>query len=220
MQPYVGMLYAGIVAGVISGTVWANAHGLDAARANLAMLLLVLPALLGARLLYVALHWPAYRRNPGRILRRSEGGAALYGGLMSAVAVSPPLLAALKLPLGAFWDAAAICLLVGMIFTKVGCLANGCCSGRVNRRWRVPLQLLEAALAALLLLSCIPASHYLPFEGALFLSAAAAYGAGRWALEPLRETVDRVNGLSVNRALSLGVLLLSTTGFLLGWLAR
>lgn len=214
-QPYVVMLYLGIVAGVIGGSVWAGSHGLNPARVNAALLALVLPALLGARLLYVGLHWPVYRRDPKRILRRSDGGAALYGGLATAFVISLPLLSALGLPLGAFWDAATICLLVGMIFTKVGCLLNGCCAGRT----RIPLQLLEAGLAALILLGSIAASSRSPFAGALFLGALGAYGVARFAIEPVRNTVDQVSELSVNRTVSAGVAAISAATLLVAWFA-
>ena len=54
-------------------------------RALTATLLLLPPALFGARLLFVIAHWPAYRQEPRRMWRASEGGAAMYGGLLVAV---------------------------------------------------------------------------------------------------------------------------------------
>jgi phosphatidylglycerol---prolipoprotein diacylglyceryl transferase len=226
---YTAMLYIGVVFGVIGGTYGATVHRLDSGRVYTAMLLLVLPALAGARLLFVASHWNLYRRDLSRIWRRSEGGAALYGGLIAALAVSIPLLRALRLSLWAFWDAASVTMLVGMIFTKVGCLLNGCCAGRPtggrialylpNGRgvWcnRLPAQLMEASLAGLLLFGAVMAWDRLPFDGALFLSASAAYGVGRWGLETTRETVDRVGRLNLNRVISASLAGLSVAGFLL-----
>ncbi|MCW5979797.1 MAG: prolipoprotein diacylglyceryl transferase [Bryobacteraceae bacterium] len=208
------MLYLGIVAGILSGTVWAGSRGLDPARVNAAMLLLALPAMLGARLLFVGLHWSVYRRQPGRILRKSDAGAALFGGLAGALLTSLPLAKAFHLPLGAFWDAAAVCLLVGMIFTKIGCLLNGCCAGRS----RFPLQLLEAGLAASILCGALAVSDRLPFDGALFLAALAAYGAGRFILESRRETIARIGTVSLNRAVSAGCATLSAAALLFVWL--
>src|SRR5262249_35439152 len=149
----------------VGGTYGGSLHGLDPARTFAAMLLLILPALVGARLLHVAAHWPAYRRDPGRIWRRSEGGAAMYGGLVLAFLLSLPLLAGLSLPVGAFWDAATVTMLIGMVFTRAGCLLNGCCAGRPAEgplalwlpdargvwRRRLPTQLLEGGLGAVLL---------------------------------------------------------------------
>ncbi len=231
---YTAMLYLGVVFGVIGGTYGATLHGLDSARVFAALLLLVLPALVGARFLFVASYWEIYRREPSRIWRRSDGGAALYGGLLVSFLTSLPLLAALGIPLGGFWDAATITILIGMIFTKIGCLLNGCCAGRPTRGslglylpdargvWcqRLPSQLLEAGLAALLLLGSAAVWNRLPFDGALFLYALAAYGVGRWGLESTRETIDRIGRVSLHRAISAALVGISAASFLFVWLLR
>jgi phosphatidylglycerol:prolipoprotein diacylglycerol transferase len=94
------------------------------------MLLLFFPALIGSRLLFVAFHWELYRHQPRRIWERAGGGAALYGGLILSFLASLPLLKALAIDPLAFWDAGAIAILIGMVFTKFGCLLHGCCAGR------------------------------------------------------------------------------------------
>src|SRR5581483_11539576 len=111
---YRAMLYIGIVTGILLATRWAGLHGLSASKVNAALLILVLPALAGARLLFVATHWERFRRHPQRIWRRTDGGAALFGGLVLAVALSVPLLRAIGIAFGAFWDAAIIAMLVGI----------------------------------------------------------------------------------------------------------
>jgi prolipoprotein diacylglyceryltransferase len=190
----------------------------------------MVPALLGARLLYVALNWRTYRNDPTRIWRLSDGGAALYGGLTASFAFSLPLLAILRLPVLPFWDAATITMLIGMVFTKIGCHWNGCCAGRpVNgrmglvlanaqgiRRRRVPVQLIEALLALMLLLGSIVFWNREPPPGAVFLAALGAYGAGRWALEATRETITLIGPISLNRAISAALVAISAAGFVLG----
>jgi phosphatidylglycerol---prolipoprotein diacylglyceryl transferase len=231
---YPAMLYLGVVFGVIGGTYTAALHGLDPTRVYSAMLLLLLPTLVGARLLFVASHWEVYRREPSRIWRRSEGGAALYGGLLASFLFSLPLLAALGISVAGFWDAAAIAMLIGMVLTRFGCLLNGCCAGRPtdgalalhlpNEQgvWyrRVPAQPLEAGLAVLLLVISITARSRFPFDGVLFLTALAGYGLGRWWLESTRETIDRVGSLSLHRSISASLVALSTVGLLLIWLYK
>ncbi len=232
IHAYPAMLYLGLVLGVIGGTYAATLHGLDPVRIYAAMLLLVLPALVGARLLFVAAHWAIYRREPRRIWQRSEGGAAMYGGLVLAFLLSVPLLSAMGIPIGAFWDAAIITILIGMVFTRVGCLLNGCCTGRPSEgpltlclpnvhgvwRQRLPTQLLEAGLGAMLLLGSILAWNRLPFDGALFLLNVAGYGIGRWGLEVTRERMDRVGTVSLQRAISVGLVAVAIGTFLLIWL--
>ena len=87
---YPAFLYLGLVSGTIAGDYAAHMAGLNAAAVVAAIVILTIPALAGARLLFVASHWPLYRRQLDRIWRRGDGGAALHGGLLMAVAVSIP----------------------------------------------------------------------------------------------------------------------------------
>jgi len=231
---YPAMLYLGLVLGVFGGTYAATLHGLDTGRVYAAMLLLILPALVGARLLFVASYWNLYRTDPARIWRKSDGGAALYGGLIVSFLLSLPLLRVLDLPLATFWDAAAVTMLIGMVITKVGCLLNGCCGGRPTAGWlglrlpnehgvwrrRVPTQLLEAGLAVCLLLASLWAWDHAPFAGAGILTAVAGYGAGRWWLEAERETIDAVGSLSLHRLISLALVAVCTATFAVIWLSH
>ena len=201
VHSYPALLYLGLVLGVYAGYGAATTMPIDPDRAAAATLILIAPALVGSRLWFVATHWQAFSDDPGRIWRRGEGGAALVGGLLLAVAVSPAVLAPLGLPFATFWDAATITMLVGMIFTRVGCLLNGCCAGRPSDgrlalnlpdhrgRWerRHPVQLLELASAVALLAGAAAIATAPPFPGAVFVFALAAYGCVRSVLNPLRE---------------------------------
>jgi prolipoprotein diacylglyceryl transferase len=216
LYPYPTMLFVGIVCGVITATVVAEGRGLPADRVYVGLIALVAPAVVGARLLFVACHWRTYRHDLGRVFRRSDSGAALFGGFVLALVVSVPLLRMLRLPFAEFWDMGAVVLMVGMACTKVGCHLNGCCAGRPtagllgmrlrNARGvvarRVPAQLLEGALAAALLAITLPLSARLGFGGALVLTASLGYGVGRYALEGIREDPMRVSGVRVSRAIA------------------
>jgi phosphatidylglycerol---prolipoprotein diacylglyceryl transferase len=213
---YPALLYLGLILGIAAGNLAAHAAGLDAARVFVATLILLVPALVGARLLFVASHWRGYRREPARIWRRAEGGAAMYGGIPCMLLASVPLLGALDVPFGAFWDVATFSILVGMGFTRIGCLLNGCCAGRPSggrfalvlpdhqgiRCRRIPTQLLEAGWAALLLLGALAIWPALPFPGALFLAAIVAYAVGRVGLEATRETRDVLGPFDLHQVLS------------------
>jgi prolipoprotein diacylglyceryltransferase len=232
IHAYPAMLYLGAVVGIVVGTLAASARGLDSGRVHAVMLLLLLPAMVGARLLFVASHWSHYRGRLGAICQRSDGGAALYGGLLTSLVFSVPLVVVFGIPFGGFWDAAAIAMLIGMTFTKIGCLLNGCCAGRpsdgalalylpnVRGIWcrRQPTQLVEAALAVLLLLGALAVWESAPFDGAVFLAVIAAYGIARWLLEAARENVASVGSLSVHRMISLALVVFCVAGFAVVWL--
>jgi prolipoprotein diacylglyceryltransferase len=224
---YPAMLYLGIVFGLAAGNAAAHATALDAARVYVASLILLIPALLGARIASVAANWDTYRRAPSLIWRRSDGGQVMYGGLV-AVPVSVPLLAVLHLPFLAFWDVGAFTMLTGMVFTRIGCLMTGCCSGRATHgRFgivladhrgiairRVPIQLLEAALGALILAGAAVLAASKPPAGSVFAGSLAAYGLGRVFLQPLRERQSRVRGVPALRATS-AVLIAVTLAWML-----
>jgi phosphatidylglycerol:prolipoprotein diacylglycerol transferase len=213
---YPTMLTIGIMAGLFAQQAAAARIGLEVARTTIATLLLLIPALFGARLLFVVSHWSAYVSQPRRIWQSSEGGAAMYGGLILVLPLSVLLLALLGIPFGRFWDTASFTILVGMIITRVGCFLNGCCAGMPTDRWygvtlandrgewrrRVPTQALEAAWGLAVLLGALAIGSF-PFGGALFLYTVSSYALGRIVLESWREQQDQAFGVRVNRFISL-----------------
>ena len=228
---YTALLYVGLVAGVVAGNLAAHTAGIDAFRTFVATMVLIPAALVGARLLYVACHWTLYRENLPRLWSRNDGGAALYGGLPVAFLLSVPLLTVLQLPFGAFWDVATFTILVGMVFGRIGCLMNGCCSGRPSSAWlsmdlpnhmgvrerRIPTQCLEAGWAAVLLACAMTVWRWLPFPGASFLLFLAATASGRLLLESTREQQPGAARFTVNHAISVALILVSLATLTARW---
>jgi prolipoprotein diacylglyceryltransferase len=218
VHSYTALLYVGLVLGIAAAARVAPLAALDKTRVVVGILLLTIPALVGARLLFVATHWSLYRRAPRRIARRADGGAAMLGGLPLAVPASVPMLRILQLPFAPFWDVATLTLLIGLLFTRVGCLLHGCCSGRPSDSWlamrlpdhhgvwcrRQPTQLFEMVLALLLLAGATTLAAERPPAGVVFLSVVAAYGLARALLQRLRTAQERYLGINVQVALSLG----------------
>jgi phosphatidylglycerol:prolipoprotein diacylglycerol transferase len=229
VSSYVLMLYLGLAVGLIAGTAMAHADGLSERRFVVATIVLLVPALAGARIWYVLQHIRIYRSEPDRIWRRSDGGMALYGGLIS-VAVSIPVLALIGLPFWAFWDATAVTMLVGSIITRFGCLMNGCCAGRAtngplsvrlpNHRgeWerRYPTPLLDVAWTIALLAPTLAMGHSLPFPGARFVAVIGAYAAGRMALQLTRESQQGLRGLAIDLACSAALLVVAAALLIFG----
>jgi len=204
------MLYLGMVSGLAVGNAVARSSGLPSGRVYLASVVLLVPALLGARLVSVLGSWDRYREQRHLIWRRTDGGQAMYGGLV-AVPVSIPLLAALDVPFWAFWDVATFTMLTGMIFTRFGCLLTGCCSGRTGR---IPTQLVEAGLGAVLLVgAAVVAAAPVP-DGTVFLGALAAYSLVRLALQPLRHQQTRVARVPALAAASAALLVVALSSIL------
>src|SRR5215208_515199 len=108
IHSYPAMQYIGLTLGVIASNQGAHFAGLDAFRVFVATIILLFPALAGARVLYVVSHWDLYRERRSQIWNTKRGGAAQYGGILVAVPLSFPLLADLGIPFGSFWDIASI----------------------------------------------------------------------------------------------------------------
>ena len=225
------MLYLGLLFGVVAGNIAAHAADLNPLRVYIATMVLIVPALIGARLLFVASEWKYYRHNPRSIWNRNEGGFMMYGAVPVMLLCSVPLLRALHLGFGAFWDVGTFTILVGMIFTRVGCLLNGCCGGRATNGglgislpdahgvWgrRVPMQVIEAACAAILLIGAMIVWRRTPFPGALFLIIMLSYASARLVLEPARERANRSRQFRVAYAISLIFVVTSISVLAVRW---
>jgi len=176
-------------------------QGLLAARAELPVghlvvlsLLACLVGLLAAKIYY----WALFRRHVSDWL---STGMCLQGFVIGAVAalILGSLLAGVQL--GKALDATAPGLLFGLAIGRLGCFFGGCCVGRPTAsRWglwssdktlatrRIPIQLFESALAAILGLSTLAlvlltSPHP---AGVAFVGGLAAYTLGRQLLLPLR----------------------------------
>ena len=216
IRSYPAMLYVGLLCGVVAGDMVANADGLNPLLVYIATLILTVPALAGARLLYVMANWQNYRSNPARIWDRHQGGYVMYGGFPVMLLVSIPVLRLSHLGFGGFWDVAIFTILVGMFFTRIGCLLNGCCAGNATDGWlgfylpnsrgiwqkRFPTQLFEAGLAGALLICAVAFRQSVPFPGALFLLMSAGYAGGRLLMEFARERSRRQAGFHLAHVIS------------------
>ena len=141
----------------------------------------------------------------------------MYGAVPFMLIASVPLLKAFQLSFGSFWDVATFTILIGMSFTRIGCLLNGCCEGRASNSFftmylpdhkgiwqrRIPTQLLEAGWGTLLLAVVIFLWNGAPFPGAIFLYAMTGYALGRLVFEWTRQEQDTIGRLSVQHVISL-----------------
>jgi phosphatidylglycerol---prolipoprotein diacylglyceryl transferase len=220
------MLYVGFAAGVVLG---GYECGLDYPRFAVSALILLFVALIGSRLWYLIGHPKTLAGGTGSELVETAG-AGLYGGLVLSFAVSWPVVRLMGLEFWRFWDGAAIVLLVGMAVTRIGCLMNGCCSGRETHgpfgmwlpdhlgEWkrRYPTQLFEAGLSATILIVALALHGPSDRPGLLFFGSAAAYGIGRAGLELLRaEAASTPLPTRINVAFSALLAVVSLAAFVL-----
>lgn len=185
------LVVLGTVLALVAQALVISAGNLSLSHVLTVSLLAVLGGVVGGKAWYVVLH-----RRDGR-----SDGWAVQGFVAGFVLVAPVLLLLLRVPVGAFFDASAPGLMLGLAVGRLGCFFTGCCAGRPSAsRWavwssnrsvgvhRVPTQLMESALAITVGLFVLGAVlRYGPQHGTIFVAAVAIYTLIRQALLRLRE---------------------------------
>ena len=213
--PTYGVLIAiGFLVGISLSARLARRSGIDPERiTNLGIVLLV-SAIVGAKLFLIADNWAYYSRDLGRLftLEALRSGGVFYGGLVTAIGVAYYYARRHSMP----WLATADVMVPGLAFGhaigRMGCFAAGCCWGRETHiAWAVtftdpvahsftgvplnvslhPTQLYEAfgtALIGGLLLWLYLRPHAL---GAVLGSYLVLYSSFRFAVEFFRDSDAR-----------------------------
>lgn len=191
---WTALIAVGVTVGIIVQTGVLRGLGLGSAPALLVDALALLSGLLAAKLWYVALRPSEWRHRLGE-------GWTVDGLLVVAPLVGIVSLLALRVPVGAFLDASAPGLFLGVAIGRLGCFLTGCCAGRCTvSRWgiwssdrrigarRIPTQLIESGVGLVIGLGSLwliglRAPHA---DGALFIGTLAVYVVARQVLLRLR----------------------------------
>jgi len=195
---------------------------------------ILIGAIGGSRLLYVALNAPHYLRNPIDIFKIWEGGLVFYGGLIAALALGIWYIRRHRLPVGRTADIFAPSLAIGHSIGRLGCFSAGCCYGRPTKLpWGVtftnpeslaikgiplhPTQIYESLGEFLIFITLITYRKKRPPSGSLILAYGALYSVLRFFVEFLRGDEERgfvATGISISQAVSIGVFLVSVFMFM------
>ncbi len=157
----------------------------------------LLPGILGARLLYVAANFPYYRAMPWEIWRFDQGGLIFYGGILGGALGALLFAYRRNEPLPVLTDFLVVAIPLGHMFGRIGCFLNGCCYGSSTTHAcavamagdptpRHPVQLYEAA-GNLLIFGVLYAFYRRqPRRGLVSAAYLGLYPALRFGLEFLR----------------------------------
>lgn len=108
----------------------ARQRGLNGDRVMDLGIWIIASALIGAKLLLLAVDFKYYSQNPAELLAVFRSGGVFYGGLIAAVAVAFWYMRRARLPLWATTDAFAPGIALGHVIGRLGCVMAGCCYGR------------------------------------------------------------------------------------------
>jgi phosphatidylglycerol:prolipoprotein diacylglycerol transferase len=179
---------------------------------------------IGARLVFVALHWTAYRENLSGIVWPLTSGYSLWGGLFFALAAAFFYGRRKQLALAPTLDALAPGLLAGFLVISLADFLGGPGYGTITALpfgidvfgiRRHPVQLYEILVGVAALLTWGWSLRRRKFDGQLFLLTIAVYSGGRLFVDAFRANAWlNPGGFHIFQIISLVVLLVCV--FLLG----
>lgn len=161
--------------------------------------MIVVTGVVGARIVYVAQHFDAFRADPLEIFRLWNGGLTLFGGLVFATLATVLVLRRKTDRSWAYTDVLAPFVAFGEGLTRIGCFLNGCCFGRAcSLPWAVtfpehsyvsssigyphalhPSQLYQSALGFLVFALTTAVWKRKRFDGQVFWTFVVAEGVSR-----------------------------------------
>jgi phosphatidylglycerol:prolipoprotein diacylglycerol transferase len=124
------LLALAYLAGLQLAVVRARRVGLDPARVMDLGIYLIIAALIGAKLMLVAVDFSYFRAQPRELLSLVRAGGVFYGGLIAAFVTALWLVGRYKLPRWTTGDLIAPGIALGHVVGRLGCLLAGCCYGR------------------------------------------------------------------------------------------
>ena len=130
--PAYGVLIAlGFLAGITLSARLARRSGLDGERITSLGVVLLLSAIVGAKVFLVVDNWSYYAEDLGRLFSMSalRSGGVFYGGLVTALAVAYFYTRRHGMPWLATADVMVPGLAIGHAIGRLGCFAAGCCWG-------------------------------------------------------------------------------------------
>lgn len=237
------LLAAAYLIGLQLGVVRARRAGVDPVRVMDLGIYLIIAALVGAKLMLIAVDWDYFTADPRELLSLVRAGGVFYGGLIAAVATGLWLVRRYKLPAWTTADLMAPGVALGHVVGRFGCLLAGCCYGRpTDVPWAItftnplaatnvgtplgiplhPTQLYDAGAELIILgLLLFTERKGRTFAGRTFWLYMLLYGISRFIIEFYRGDANRgtvMAGLSTSQFVSL--LLVPASLVMLAYLRR
>lgn len=179
---------------------------------------------IGARLVFVALHWSAYRENLVGIVWPLTSGFSFWAGIVCAVVAGLFYGRAKRLPLAPTLDALAPAAIVALMVVSLADFLAGPGYGlETTLPWAVnlfgirrhPVQIYELLVGVLALFAWWRILRRRRYEGQLFLASVAVYSGGRLLVDAFRANSWLTsNGFHLIQLASLAILLAAV--FLMG----
>lgn len=236
VRSYGFMLAVSFLLGIWLAGRRAKKFGVDPQKILDLSVIIILGAVVGSRLLYVAFHLEQYS-NPLEIFALWQGGATFYGGFILAMAASYWWVQKNRLNFLTVADIVAPSIGLGLVFTRVGCLLSGCCFGQpTEQAWGIvfppdspagsaaalvaartgldqvalhPTQAYSSIKGLVIFVTLMALQPVLRKRGSTFGLLLILYGIGRFTIDFFRfyeENARVLMGLSFNQVISVALI--------------
>jgi len=226
------LLALAYLAGLQLAVVRARRAGLDGAKVMDLGIYLIIAALVGAKVMLIAVDFDHFRAQPRELLSLVRAGGVFYGGLIAAFLTGFWLVRRYQLPVWTTADLIAPGIALGHVVGRFGCLLAGCCYGKpTDVAWAItfrdpvasvnagtplgiplhPTQLYDAgAELVILAVLLITERRGKPFAGRTFWLYILLYAISRYVIEIYRgDERGVILGFSTSQFVSLIVVPLS-----------
>lgn len=236
------MVALGFVAAMFYIAHEARRVGENPARAMDLVFYVILAAIVGSRLMDIAVNdWERFLENPLIIFKIWQGGLIFYGGLIASVAVSVWYVRRHKMSFLVISDIFAPAIALGHSIGRIGCFLVGCCYGRAagSDAWYAvifpndphsfapagvpiyPTQLMESAGEFLIFATLAVLQRRKRFDGQVIGTYFILYALLRLFVEYFRSDVGRglviEPWLSVSQLISILILITGLVFYLKLW---
>lgn len=205
---------------------------------DLALYLLV-GAVIGARVIFVALDWGDYAGHLNKLFNVWEGGLSFHGGLIGGFLAGALFARRYRKSFWALADENAPGIALGYAFARVGCFLNGCCHGHAcNLPWAMkfpygdmpnvpvhPTQLYSIVASLIIFAILKQLRGRFPVRGHLFACYLALYSVSRFLMEFTRagatgRLLHSVPWMTVGQLASILIILVAVGAIALTWKPR
>jgi len=175
--------------------------------------------IIGARIVYVALNYQYYIRNPLEIINLTKGGLVWYGAFILGMIAAAWFIRKKRM---SFWNTAdlfAPYIALAQGFGRIGCFLNGCCYGSPvpsgfilgvvfpeEYILRYPTQIFSALTLLLIFVILRFWQEKRHFTGEIFLGYGLLYSIKRFGIEFFRGDNPKIlYGLTVSQLISTAI---------------
>jgi phosphatidylglycerol---prolipoprotein diacylglyceryl transferase len=144
--PYALFFFLAAVTAVSGCMFFAVKRGYKAGKILIILAVMLVSAVIGARVMNALVNFNAYAASPGKLFELSAEGFSLYGGIIFSAVGGLICCRLLKLDMYRLGDTFIPFLGLAVAVMRIGCFLQGCCFGKVtNLPWGVTFPLLSPA---------------------------------------------------------------------------